>query len=325
MRYSVIIPIYNAEKYLDECVSSIGNQKRNDVEIVLVNDGSIDNSLNICYDLKKKFDNIIIIDKKNSGSMDSWIKGVEASSGEYICFADSDDKIDEEYFEIIDEYVKKDYDIILFDFYKMYKDSLVNAKVNKIEYGNVSKEVLMQIQKEYFYDYEKCSLYRWDKVIKSSIIKNSIKQLNCRTVYYEDHPISFLNLLNAEKMYYIDKKLYYYRMRKSSVSHKYNDKIFEDNLTVEKEMNRIAKLYNYDEKQLYNIYLYFLYQYARWVLKSAKYNNLKKVKVKDIIHIDGIGKKLVLFFCKYRLNALYNMFYKIKNKKENNNSDKYFD
>ena len=77
MRYSVIIPIYNAEKYLAECISSVIDQNRDDVELILVNDGSIDNSLNICYDFKKKFANIIIIDKKNSGSMDSWIKGVE--------------------------------------------------------------------------------------------------------------------------------------------------------------------------------------------------------------------------------------------------------
>ncbi len=325
MRYSVIIPIYNAEKYLAECISSVIDQNRDDVELILVNDGSIDNSLNICYDFKKKFANIIIIDKKNSGSMDSWIKGVEVSSGEYICFVDADDKLENNYFEIIDEFVNKNYDIILFDFYKMYKNTLTNAKVNKIEYGDVSKDVLDKIQKEYFYDYTNCSLYRWDKVIKSSIIKNSIKKINCRIVYFEDHPISFLNLLNAKSIYYINKKLYYYRMRKSSVTHKYNDRIFEDNVIAENEMNKIAKAYSYDEKQMYNIYLYFLYQYARWALKSAKYNDSKKVKFKDIIHIDGIGKKLVLFLCKYKMNKLYSIINKAKNKKEKNNLDKYFD
>ena len=114
-------------------------------------------------------------------------------------------------------------------------------------------------------------------------------------------------------------------MRKSSVTHKYNDRIFEDNVIAENEMNKIAKAYSYDEKQMYNIYLYFLYQYARWALKSAKYNDSKKVKFKDIIHIDGIGKKLVLFLCKYKMNKLYSIINKAKNKKEKNNLDKYFD
>lgn len=324
MKYSVIIPIYNAEMYLEECVNSILIQKRNDVEIILVNDGSTDNSLNICKKIQLNNDNIILINKPNSGSMDSWIKGVEKSKGEYICFIDSDDKFSNLYFEKIDKIIEKDYDIIIYDFYKMFKNCEIKMKVNKIEYGKLSDETLARLKKNYFSCYKDYSLYRWDKVVKSDIIKKSIEEINCRSIYFEDHPISFLNLLNAKSIYYMNDALYYYRIRKSSVTHKYNDKVFEDFFKIENLMNQIAKKYKYNDEELYNIHLYFLYQYTRWSLKAPVFNNEKVVKMKDIIFIDGFDKKLVLLLYKFHLKFLYNFLNKTKNDKDKKNKE-YFE
>lgn len=325
MKYSVIIPIYNAEKYLEECINSVINQKRKDVEVILVNDGSTDSSYNICNEFKNKYNNIIIINKENTGSMDSWIKGLEQSSGRYICFIDSDDKIAENYFEIIDKYVDKNYDVILFDFYKMYKNCVQVSKVNLIEYGELNQSKLKEIQNKYFYNYKNISMYRWDKVIKADIIKKSIEKIKCRIVYFEDHPISFLNLLNTQSLYYINEKLYYYRVRKTSVTHKYNKRVFDDNEKAEKEMLEIAKDNNYDDEQLYNIYLYFLYQYARASFKNNIFYNKRKVKFKDILKIKDIDKKIVILLYKFRLRIIYNIFIKIKNKKNNEEIEKFFD
>ena len=77
VKYSVIIPIYNMEKYLEECLYSVINQERKDVELILVNDGSTDNSLNICYYFEKNFENITVVNKDNSGTTDTLIKGIE--------------------------------------------------------------------------------------------------------------------------------------------------------------------------------------------------------------------------------------------------------
>lgn len=327
MKYSVIIPIYNMEKYLNECIVSVLSQKRDDVELILVNDGSIDNTIHICNNFKKKYKNVIVIDKKNTGSMDSWISGVKVAKGKYICFIDSDDKISDNYFETIDKYVANDeYDVILFDFYRMYKNYNLKAKVNKLPYGELSSEKLENLKNTFFENYDMYSLYRWDKVIKSNIIKENIKKIKIRSIYFEDHLISFLNLLSSNKIYYANEILYFYRMRKSSVSHsnKINQKNFIDNISISNEIINIAKEKKYSEEQIYKINLYFLYHYARSSLKSSSFPEIKKVTFKDIENINFLEGKLILLLYKFKLRFFFNLLSKYKYKKSNKNKV-YFD
>ena len=110
INYSVIIPIYNMEKYLEECIKSILIFEREDVEVILVNDGSTDNSINICNQYEKKFKNVIVIDKKNTGTTDTIIEGVKKATGRYISFVDADDYICNNYFDVLDNYIKNDYE-----------------------------------------------------------------------------------------------------------------------------------------------------------------------------------------------------------------------
>ena len=106
IKVSIIIPVYNTEKFLNRCVDSVINQKFNNFEIILVNDGSKDNSLKICRDYEKKYPKIIkVIDQKNSGPAIARNRGIESAKGEYIMFIDSDDFID-------DGYIKDYYDNI---------------------------------------------------------------------------------------------------------------------------------------------------------------------------------------------------------------------
>lgn len=325
VKYSVVIPIYNMEKYLEECVYSVVAQRRKDVELILVNDGSTDNSLNICYNFEKKFENIIIINKDNSGTTDTLVKGIEKANGKYICFIDADDKIVDNFFEIIDKYIDKDCDIFLYDFFRMFKKHKQRTKVNKIPYGELTDIRLKQLQKFYFTNFDNYSLYRWDKVIKTEILIKSINEIKAKTTYFEDHVISLLNLLNAKKIYYIDEALYSYRMRKNSVSHSINEKVFDDLVIIENEMKRIALKNNYNEEQLYKLELYFLYQYARNSLKNAGKHSIKKVKIKDVIAIDSKNKKMVLLLYKFRLKKFYSILLKIKRRNEKASLEEYFD
>ena len=93
-KVSIIVPVYNAEKTIERCVRSIQNQTYKNIEIILVNDGSTDDSLSLCYELQKQSDNILVIDKENSGVSDARNIGIEKSSGDYIQFVDSDDYIE---------------------------------------------------------------------------------------------------------------------------------------------------------------------------------------------------------------------------------------
>ena len=99
---SVIIPIYNAEKYLRQCLESVINQTYKQLEIILVNDGSTDGSLSVCYEYQKKDSRIIIISQQNEGAFKARKNAIKIANGKYVAFVDGDDWIDQNmYYENI--------------------------------------------------------------------------------------------------------------------------------------------------------------------------------------------------------------------------------
>lgn len=104
MKYSVIIPVYNAEKTIGRCIDSILNQKFSDYEIILINDGSEDNSLELCRMYSSKYSNIITVDKMNGGASSARNAGLDTAQGEYILFVDSDDYVELNYFDEFEKY-----------------------------------------------------------------------------------------------------------------------------------------------------------------------------------------------------------------------------
>lgn len=104
MKYSIIIPVYNSEKTLERCVESILNQQFSDYEIILINDGSEDSSLEICNGYSAKYSNIITVNKSNGGASSARNAGLDKARGEYILFVDSDDFVEENYFAELEHY-----------------------------------------------------------------------------------------------------------------------------------------------------------------------------------------------------------------------------
>lgn len=102
MRFSIIIPVYNAENTLERCVDSIIKQEYYDYEIILVNDGSSDSSLDICKSYCRRCNHVRCIDKANGGASSARNAGLNAAQGDYILFVDSDDYVNENYFDVID-------------------------------------------------------------------------------------------------------------------------------------------------------------------------------------------------------------------------------
>ena len=98
-KISIIVPIYNTEQYLERCLQSLINQDYKNIEIILVNDGSEDNSLDICNKYKNKDNRIIVIDKEHTGVSDTRNIGIKRATGDYIGFVDSDDYIDKDMFK----------------------------------------------------------------------------------------------------------------------------------------------------------------------------------------------------------------------------------
>jgi len=174
MKVSVIVPVYNVENYLVKCLDSLVNQTYKNVEIIVVNDGSPDNSQAIINDYQEKYENVIGLVKENGGLSDARNYGVEHVSGEYIMFLDSDDSFDVELIEkVVDEINNNHPDIVKYGY------RTVNEKTNEIiEKGNLT---LNQINGELFYT----------KYIDSKYLFEMAWLYAYQTKYYKQKYLSF--------------------------------------------------------------------------------------------------------------------------------------
>ena len=169
---SIIIPIYNAEEYIEECIKSIITQTYKNIEIILINDGSRDNSINICKEYLKKDKRIIIINQLNKGVSTARNSGITIAKGEYITFIDADDTIEKEHINHLVNTIKKtktDLSICgIQRTYKKEKNISTNILTETIilDKKNTYKEMLLN---------QDISGYVWNKLYKKEIL-NQMKQ-----------------------------------------------------------------------------------------------------------------------------------------------------
>ena len=169
---SIIIPVYNVESYLNQCLESLKHQTLKDFEVILVNDGSTDNSLSICKEYSSLLPNCQIIEQKNQGVSVARNTGIQNASGNYFYFMDSDDWVDLNFIETLtNEINKADFDVFIFGFNKV---NASGALINKILPRN---ESIIEKNKNFENLFECLNdglgLAVWDKVIKTSIIKDN--------------------------------------------------------------------------------------------------------------------------------------------------------
>lgn len=195
---SIIVPIYNVEKYLRRCIDSILNQTFEDFELILIDDGSTDDSASICEEYVIKDKRVKYIYQDNRGVSEARNKGIESCCGKYIQFIDSDDYVDRDFIEILIKKIKKDKsDIAFIGFYNEYDNGEVyNKKVydNSLMTDKVKKYCLKLYEKDLFG-------YTWCKIFKSSIVKNNNIKFNKDIYYCEDE------LFTCEYCKYIKKCL----------------------------------------------------------------------------------------------------------------------
>ncbi|MDL2246076.1 glycosyltransferase [Methanobrevibacter sp. OttesenSCG-928-K11] len=220
MKVSVVVPVYNVEKYLNDCLDSLINQTLEDIEIICVNDGSTDNSLAILEKYQNKDNRIQIITRENGGLSAARNTGMEYTKGEYISFIDSDDWIELDTYEILYEFAKsKDLDILMFPF-NFYNDD--TGEIYQTQYNSL--EVIDSSFDEKIFNYKdvKKSLFKishsaYNKIYKSSFLSNIDAHFE-EGLNYEDIPFFFLTFLNTDKVSIIRKSLYLYRIRDGSIT-----------------------------------------------------------------------------------------------------------
>lgn len=243
---SVIVPVYNVEKYLQKCVQSIQKQSYQNIEIILVNDGSKDNSLSICNELAKNDERIIVLDKQNGGLSDARNFGIHHAQGEWYSFIDSDDFIHEEMIDSMLKYaVANSADIAVCDMEYLYDDGkLVLASGGKFECDSVlDNPSLIRINNS-----------ACNKIFHRSLFDDIEFPVG---KYYEDLATIPILLYKAKKIVKVNKSYYTYFQRSGSIAHTANKKIFDIydaiNTVIDYVVNRGNEKKIIDE--LYHLYI----------------------------------------------------------------------
>lgn len=223
---SIIVPIYNKEAYLEECVNSLIKQSYTNLEILLIDDGSKDNSTALCDEYAKNDTRVKVIHKINGGLVSAWKRGVEEATGDYISFVDSDDWVDLDMVDRMIAYVSgSDKEIILSD-YIIERSSGANSYVwQNIEPGIYEREQIVNdiIPKLWGYEDRVISRSRCMKLFSAKLVKENAHYGDEHLRFAEDSSLSVPCVIDAERLVFMDKAaMYHYRFVDDSMVHDYD-------------------------------------------------------------------------------------------------------
>lgn len=285
---SIIVPVYNVEKYLEECIDSILNQTYKNLEIILVDDGSTDKSGIICEDYAKIDSRIKVIHKKNGGLSDARNVGIDKALGEFIIFVDSDDYIDKDMCQILINYVcEYNVDIVSCNFKKVFDN---NIEEDNITYFKEKIKILTkeEVLKEYFLTLAPEIFATWNKLYKKSLFFTDEKIRFPVNRLHEDIATTYRLYAESKKVILLNELLYNYRQRNNSIMKKISHKNIEDLIKNMKEYIAFANLKD------------FKYPVQIGLIKSYLIYSLWSKNIKDDKFLKCIGemRELVLGYCK---------------------------
>ncbi|MCD8377281.1 MAG: glycosyltransferase [Candidatus Gastranaerophilales bacterium] len=291
-KVSVIIPVYNSEKYLAECLESIVSQSLKDIEIICVDDGSTDKSPGILNKYSLKDNRVILLNQKNSAQSEARNRGLEIAKGDYIYFLDSDDYVEqnmlEECVKILDStnagFVCFNTEIIGDDSSRLFK----RAK----KYSQLKFSGLLSLNGEVR---DTLNVYLWNKVFRSNIIKEHTLRFPPK-LCYEDISFTKSYFLFVEKAYFDMRRFYHYRIHDESVMAK-NYKSKTAILDHFRNWHEILKNFSADRelflknKDTLEKWFWDYYFMTGTLLKSAVDNDLEILKVQYFDEFNEIYEK----------------------------------
>lgn len=281
---SAIIPVYNSEKYIKKCIDSLIKQTLKNIEIILINDGSSDDSLRILRQYEKGDERIVVIDQKNNGPSSARNKGIDIAKGEYISFIDSDDWVDETMFEEMYNSAKENNsDLVICDMKLVNKDEETYITGLNYPIRNLSERAMKEIIfKELLSNSQFNSMA--NKIFRTSIIKKNNIRLDKDIYYAEDWLFNVEFFRRSKKISYINKAFYYYRRGHESSSSSYNDDTFEKvGLWIYRMRKEYANELNMNQylgvDELFNVIIHcIISEFKRGDLTlKDKINRIKKI------------------------------------------------
>lgn len=252
---SVIVPVYNVEEYLDQCLDSIRNQSLENIEIILVDDGSTDKSGLMCDEISRVDVRVKVIHKDNGGLMSAWKEGVKASKGNYIGFVDSDDWIDSDMFcTLNNRATSQDLDVVFSMLIREYRNGTQEFERCFIKAGIYDRnEIKKTIYPHLFYAKDFSSrgvpVNRVTKLFRRELLEHIICDLPDEVSIGEDLLTTFCALQNANRIELLaDYHPYHYRMNDSSMIRKFSDKKYDCIKLLHQELlKRNCEEYDFSE------------------------------------------------------------------------------
>ena len=329
-KISVIIPVYNAEKTLAATVESIKNQTYTDWEIILVNDGSTDKSLELCKSLAEACEKIKVLDKANGGVVSAYKKGIEAAGGELISFCDADDTYKSEYLERAVKIIRENNcDFVSFactltegEKSCLEKNATAEGFYDK---ARIQKEILPHCLFNDFIagSYYKVHVYRWNKVYKKELINRFVNRLDEKCFQVEDNIFTTLAILNAESFYIDNTSVYNYVLRPQSITTRCSENLIDKYTYSLSVLKALADEYLADcNPKQFNFLAYENYRIVlRKIAKGADFKTTKAAikKVRQTNYIDCVKlneisllKNYLFYFCYHtRMNFLLYISFKL--------------
>ncbi|GGG67250.1 glycosyltransferase [Epilithonimonas arachidiradicis] len=278
---SIIIPIYNASQYLQRCLDSLLKQVSDNCEILLVNDGSTDDSKEICEDYAKKFPIVKLYSQTNQGPSAARNLGIEKSSGTFITFVDSDDYVSDDYFVSLEEMALLDNDLAIYAYriqpskrdQKLLKEGIFNkSEILKIFHSTVTNSKMLW--------------FPWNKLYKKEIIDKYNIRFSEKIRIGEDTIFNLNYLLHCNNVFFLQKVLYNYVENEASLT---QDKSYRGFLleSMENHFSERVKIHQSSldiqgEKGDKDIASYYIEHILFWLISNAKQSKDRLAELKKI-------------------------------------------
>lgn len=290
MKVSVIVPVYNVEAYLEKCLTSLVNQTLKDIEIIIVNDGTKDNSAQIIEKFSNKYKNIKSYTKENGGLSSARNYGLKYATGKYVGFVDSDDYVDETMYEkLYNKIIEDDFDVAICDLYRAFEEKLVYTS------SHAKKDLLSEkeIKKTMLCIYPTV----WNKLYKKELFDDLEFKQN---VWFEDVELLYRMFPKFHKVGVVREPLYYYIQRSGSITSKATLKMYDyiDNFNGIIEFHKANNSYQENKKILEFCYVRYIYATFIKRVLGFDYKEYKKA-------VDTAIRNVEKNFPKYRKNSLF--------------------
>ena len=214
MRLSVIVPMYNVEAYIAQCLNSLAEQTLKDMEVLLVDDGAADRTTEIAKQFAETHSNFRYFRKENGGLSDARNYGIPSAKGDYIAFLDSDDWVEPDIYEHMVNAIG-DADVCVADLEYSYEDTSRNFVMKGLSEQNadtVQKQALLS------------PLFAWNKIYKADLFRGEGGYRYPKGTWYEDHPVTTMIFAKAKDIAYLPETGFHYRQREGSIMSARNDK-----------------------------------------------------------------------------------------------------